>query len=266
MANKKKAKTKGNQKESKLIYVPFVLLAILIGVFLSLPYIHQSQSNSSPTVAQGDSFGTLIKVSNQGYSNTVHVYFISWYGCPFGATLSWPLYLALSHYGHVNVTPHYSIVEADIGAPVPGLLFNGFTPNSSVEFTYLYIYNQYLNATPSGQPIPKSELIQVGLQEINSSLPSWVYNLVYQWEVENPNFGFSQPIALLDGHIPTTLVITGPNGTWLMVGYPYMLTPQELLQINQNANSLYQEIQSGQVPSQIAQAENYILQVINEAQ
>ncbi|EWG07975.1 MAG: hypothetical protein ASUL_02989 [Candidatus Aramenus sulfurataquae] len=258
------AKKRKEKKESKLIYVPFVLLAVFIALFFSLPYLHQSSSSS--TVTQADSFGTLIKVSNKGYSNSTHVYFISWYGCPFGATLSWPLYLALSHYGYLNVSTHYSIIESDIGAPVPGLIFNGFVPNSTVQFTYLYIYNQYLNATPSGQPIPESQLIQVGLQEINSSLPSWIGALIYQWEVENPNFGFPQPIALLDNHIPSTLIITGPNGTWLMVGYPYMLTPQELLQINPSPTSLYHQIESGNVPPQIAQAENYILQVISEAQ
>ncbi|MCI2413640.1 MAG: DUF929 domain-containing protein [Candidatus Aramenus sp.] len=257
------AKKRKEKKESKLIYVPFVLLAVFIALFFSLPYLHHSSGSSA---AAQDSFGTLIKVSNQGYSNSTHVYFISWYGCPFGATLSWPLYLALSHYGHLDVSTHYSLTEGDIGVPVPGLIFNKFVPNSTVQFTYLYIYNQYLNATPSGQPIPKSQLVQVGLQEINSSLPSWIGALVYQWEIENPNFGFSQPIALLDGHIPTTLIITGPNGTWLMVGYPYMLTPQELLQANSSSTSLYQQIESGNVPPQIAQAENYILQVISEAQ
>ena len=126
----------------------------------------------------------------------MEVYLVSWVGCPYGAPDSWGLYLALSHFGDLNVTPNLSDVEyveapGNTTAPVavPGLIFNGFRPNSSVDFHAFYLLNRvYSNGTaslPNGTLIPTSEVLQVELNELRSEAPQWVYNLIYQYQVES---------------------------------------------------------------------------------
>ncbi len=79
-------------------------------------------------------------------------------------------------------------------------------------------------------------------QELQKDVPSWVYDLIAKYELETP---VGQYPNLADAgdppHIATVLLITGPNGTWMIIGYdqnvnpaaPYFLaasgyTPQEL--------------------------------------
>ncbi|EHP68179.1 protein of unknown function (DUF929) [Metallosphaera yellowstonensis MK1] len=261
MARSKRGK---QQKESKMIYIPFVALLLVIVLFIGLSF-HQTASAST------DAFTHFVKVSSNDYAppGKVDVYFVSWYGCPYGATLSWPLYLALDHYGQVQVIPHYSLSEEELGGAVPGLLFQGFEPNSSVDFHFLYIYNQYLNATPDGKPL-NGEAVQIGLQEIQNDLPPWVSQYVEQYQlnltrVPAPN-GTVTPIAYASPipHIVTTLIITGPGGTWLMLGYPSNLEPQQI--IDTNSTTLLSQIQSGNVPAPIQSAASTIESIISQAE
>ncbi|MCG3108159.1 hypothetical protein L3N51_00440 [Metallosphaera sp. J1] len=263
-----KGKKKNNEKESRLIYIPFIALLLVIALFIGLSF-RPSVSTSAPSA-----FTNFVKVSSTDYApnGTTQVYLISWYGCPYGATLSWPLYIALSNYGNLTVMPHYSVAEPDIGngAPIPGLLFQGFTPDSNVQFHAIYIYNQYLNATPSGEPVNNGDRVQVGLNELSSMTPSWVVNLVEQYQLNQTQVvydGHQVPIALgsSEPHLVTTLIISGPGGTWIMLGYPKSLPPGELVSISTNSTQLLSEIESGHVPSQIESTAQQILQIIQKA-
>ncbi|BFH72348.1 DUF929 domain-containing protein [Sulfurisphaera javensis] len=239
---KRKSK-KQESKESKLLYIPFIALFIVLVIFFTLPMIHSSSTsnnNSLSTSSQNSQgpFFQFVKVSNKDYApnNTVEVYFISWYGCPFGASDSWGLYIALSHFGILNVTPTYSDLEQlpispqqnPISGKVPGLIFNSFKSNSSVEFYPIYllgrIYNNNNTASlPNGTIISYSgsSLVNFELNELNKTAPSWVYNLVYQYQIQTPFPGRTQAIAYLGNppHIVSTIIITGPNGTWMIMGY-----------------------------------------------
>ncbi|MEM4046574.1 MAG: DUF929 domain-containing protein [Metallosphaera sp.] len=258
---------KGKKKnESRLVYIPFVALIIVIVIFFAIGF-----RSSSPTVSAESAFTNIVKVSSVDYApnGTTQVYFISWYGCPYGATLSWPLYLALTHYGNVSVEPHLSLAEPDLGGAIPGLLFENFQPNSSVQFHFYYIYNQYLNATPSGQPL-NGEAIQIGLQELQTSAPNWVFNLVKEYQLNKTTVLYNNnqlPIALGSPipHLVTTLIVTGPGGTWILLGYPKSLPPSQVISISHDPSQILSEIKSGNVPSPIEATSQTIYQVIQKA-
>lgn len=257
-----------------------VTLAIATIVIASLVYAFVYEANL-PKIASG-STGEIFKVNNVNYANndSVQVYFISWYGCPNGATASWELYLALSKFGYVSVEPHGSKFNPDIGSSVPGLIFTGFTPSSNVYFHYLYVYNEYLNETTTGIPIPNlasNQAVYLGLNIVKQDEPGWVYNLVYYYMIEDNlvNIG-NGSIALGYHHLVTMCVITGPKGTYAFILYPNPITPVLLLkslglsslstgQAEGYAKVLLANITQGQeIPSVIVQAENNLLDVINQ--
>lgn len=250
---KKRGSKKANQTENKLIYIPFVVLVVIVVLLVSLPYIHSPNSNSS-TIANADTpFFNMMKVSNIDYAqnNSVQVYFISWYGCPNGATTSWPLYLALKKFGNLIVEPHYSINEPDLGSAIPGLLFLNYTPYSNYSNVYfhpIYIYGQYLNETINGTPITTNAVLY-GLKELKALVPEWVYNLTVFYELNQtlPNLG--KPIAYAGNppHLVTILIISGPGGTWVDVGYPKNISPIDLMDLN--ATELYNIVVKNQVAS-----------------
>ena len=273
----RKAKKVGKQEESKAIYIPFIALAVVIVVVLAVPNLHPQQSGK--TAQASNPYLTFAKVSNSSFSqgNRVEVYLVSWVGCPYGASDSWGLYLALSHFGELNATPNLSDVELvetpnNTTAPVavPGLIFNGFRPNSSVDFHAVYLLNRvYNNGTaslPNGTLIPTSEVLQVELNELRSEAPQWVYNLVYQYQVES-GMVYQFPLP----HIASTVIVTGPNGTWMLVGYDgsvnhYM--PYYLGTSGYNATQILTFIKEGKIPpnlNMISEEADNILQIINEA-
>lgn len=305
MPSKKKRK---ESNESKLVYVPFIILAIFAIVFITLPMIYSSNANTSPSfnspstkLETNTPFFQFAKVSNENYAgnNTVEVYFISWYGCPNGASDSWGLYIALSHYGMLNVTPNYSDLETvhtptnDVLGEVPGLIFNTFEQKSNVSF-HLSFHPIYLlgriftsNSTatlPNGTLITYSgnSLVNIELNELKNSAPSWVYNLIVKYQIQTP-FTNSKGIAYSGNppHIVSTIIITGPNGTWMMLGYDQQikygspgLLAQYAAQFNYNASVPYQllkDIQAGIIPTNpvdlsfIKQEGLQIMQIIKEA-
>lgn len=200
-------------------YVAVILFSLVFFTVLVLP-----------SLLPNDLFH-FIKVSNKGYSKNVSIYLVSWYGCPFGASLSWPLYDVLSHFGNVSAETHYSIYESDIGGYVPGLLFLDFIPNSTVSFHYVYLYNEYLNASPEGTPM--KNLVEGGIEELRNEAPTWVYQLILEYDINDSDIftGLSMVSPAYMGnppHIPTTLIITGPNGTWILIGYLNSLNPSSL--------------------------------------
>jgi len=182
-------------------------------------------------------FHHFVKISNVDYAgnNSVEIYFISWYGCLDGATNSWALYMVLSHYGTLNVSPNYSDYKPQPLTPtkkimgmVPGLIFNSFKPNSTILFHPIYLMGKFypnktmtlINGTMLNYT--KINLVELELHELKNEALSWVYNIIYEYEV---NMTFEDGKALVwfkapAPHIPTTTIITGPNGTWMMIGYP----------------------------------------------
>lgn len=293
MTKRKNNKKKGNN-ESKLIYIPFIALALVLVVFFVLPMIHTNSGNTV-TNAQ-EPFFQFTKVSDQDYapSGKVEVYLISWIGCPFGASDSWGLYIALSHYGVFNVTPNYSDLEQvpispqnTIAGKVPGLIFNSFTSNSSVEFHPIYLLGRIFPSNssaslPNGTIITYSgsSLVSFELNELQKLAPSWVYNLVYEYQISTPFPGNNVGIAYLGHppHIASTIIITGPNGTWMMIGYDQEvnygmpgLLAQYASEYNYNPqlpSMILQDIKNGNIPSQISFIEiegEQILQIIQEA-
>ena len=74
--------------------MPFVIAVVIIALVVVLPSVKPPTTN---TTQNGGSFPfqQFVKVSNQEYAlspNTVEVYLVSWEGCPYGATQSWPLF------------------------------------------------------------------------------------------------------------------------------------------------------------------------------
>lgn len=253
------------------------LIALVI-VIASLVYAVVYQANM-PNFAPG-SVGKIFKVNSINYSgnNSVQVYFISWYGCPNGATSSWVLYLALSKFGNVSVEPHGSRFYLQFHSAVPGLIFTGFMPNSTVYFHYVYMYNQYLNATATGIPINNTvQAIKLGLDTVKNSTPSWVYNIVYYYQIEDKLVSTGNgSIAFSSGHLVTMGIITGPKGTYAFLAFPDQISPQLLLQSlglsslsteqaqNVASQILYNITDGKQIPTVILQAENNFLSLIEE--
>jgi len=111
--------------------------------------------------------GKFIKISNVDLAPKGKVIIVeqSWYGCPVGAAASWAIYDFLQHYGNLSYKLWYSDPYRT-PANIPGLLFTNFTSNSIVDFYIAYVYNEYLNASYNGTPIPQNELVPVGEQII----------------------------------------------------------------------------------------------------
>ncbi|ACR43314.1 DUF929 domain-containing protein [Saccharolobus islandicus] len=265
MAKRKKSQ----QNENKLIYIPFVVLAVIIIILVAVPYLGHPSSSSPITANANTPLFNLYKVSNTNYAsnNSVEIYFISWYGCPNGATTSWPLYLALSKYGNLSIVTHYSVNEQKFGGEIPALLFLNYTPfpNSRVYFHPIYIYGQYLNQTTNGTPINTDD-VTFGLKELKSELPGWAYNLVVYYEVNQTYTKLNNTAPAYFGshpHIITILIITGPGGTWVDLGYPNSISPTVLAALN--STLLYNMILNKVTPSgQYLQAYNEILNASSE--
>jgi hypothetical protein len=175
------------------------------------------------------SSGSYYKVSNSDLlsNGSSAVYFLSWTGCPIGAANSWALYDAMNATTNVsgNVTLH-TADPADIYSNgttgQPGLLFNGnFTFGSSGHaFTFhpLYVYNETMSGTVANKSINGS-LASYGLSLVNSTFPSRVAAIFNK---------YSQDITY-KSHLTTTLLITGPHGTYILNAYMYAVVPGGIL-------------------------------------
>jgi len=282
-------KTKTKKQDSKLIYIPFIVLGVLIVALVGFTsYSHPVFSPASYISSSPAPF-KFFKVNNQNYAgnSTVQIYFISWYGCPYGATDSWALYKVLTQYGTVNATPGHSLSEPNIPF-IPALWFEGYQPqpNSNVDFHFLYIYNENLTATPTGVPVnpTNGSAVTIGLQEIkdNLSFAPWIYNLVKEYEVDTPivttSSGLNDSIAYSTPapHIATLTIITGPGGTYMEIGFVSPMNPDVIGQSSataaqQYAEQLYSQLKSnditnGSVKTMIDQGSQVINYVISQVQ
>ncbi len=195
-----------------IIIVVIVVLAVLNPFFAPPAKITSSKYYK---VSQGD-------LLSNGSSA---VFFLSWIGCPIGATDSWALYYGIN--STTNISSHVELHTADPAdiysnstTGQPGLLFNGnFTFTASGhKFTFypLYMFNETMTGTVGNKPIHGS-LLSYGLSLINNTYPAKVAAMFNK---------YSSDISF-KGHLTTTILITGPHGTYIFNAFMY--TPGAVL-------------------------------------
>jgi hypothetical protein len=234
----KKVEQKPALSQNKILVIgaPVVAVIVIVGVLFGLGIVHlpsvgsPSTSFSAPNqIPYGPPF-TEVSATDYSPAHTYSIYFISWIGCPIGASLSWGIYGSINaYYSSVqnDVYGHYSSPDEGSLANIPGLIFTtGFSFSAkgyNYTFSPFYMYNETMTGTyPSNTPIPSSQLVSTGESEINASgLPSAITSLAYKYTaVVLTNQG--KPSAYLGNpaHVNTVLIITGPSGTWMLNG-PY---------------------------------------------
>lgn len=267
----KKKNLRSEEENIKVYYYTVVgllslTLLIITVVFVVVPYVKGLLAAKSQEFVPA--YGKFFKISNNNYASTpgeVDIYFISWYGSPYGASFSWPLYMLLSHYGVVNVTTYESIFYPSTGY-VPGLIFLNFTPNSTIKFFVYYLYNKYLNASANGSvlfnPANTSQPLFYGLNVLKSKLPSWLYNYIVNYTNITPIYfvnatGQKIPVNQIYApyHVVSTIVITGPGGTYILFGNVYGNNIYEFGKYS--PQQLYQMISSGNIPNFIKNVYEY---------
>jgi len=236
---------------SKKVVMSIAFVLILVSAVSSV-YLLSSTSitEQSPQNSAHNSYawisasqvtpGKWIKITNQDFApaNKTEVFLDGWIGCHVAAMDSWLIYYVLSHYG-VNFTYEFHTSDPYRVPPnVPGLIFEGYkAPKSSpIMFDWIYMYNEYLNETtlptlePMNYTISPSIATYDGLMELKDFAPQWIYNIAITYNV--PIVGqFKSP-----PHVVTMLVVTGPNGTWLLLGPSYppsaiaKLTPEQVME------------------------------------
>lgn len=200
---------------------------------------------------------TFFKTSNQGSEYTC-ILFISWYGCPFGATDSWVLLDFLSHFGKLTYNITYSDPN-DIYPNTPGVIFTSFIPNSTVHFKFIYLYNKYLNASANGSVI--NNYVDYGLKVIQNEAPQY-FSIIKEYVTQNWASGsFFQAVAYMGNppHIPSLIIVSGKKGTYMLIGH--IISPQLLTSYNATyLLSHYSQL------TFIQQGAEELQQIVNEAE
>lgn len=237
------------QNFTKIISVVVVVAVIAVfGGLLGAGVIHVSLGGSSFSPPSSTPFGGYEQISSSSYASgdNLTIYYFSWYGCPYGATDSWSFYEAVSQYLGTNissyVTPHYSS-STDTDPNTPGLLFTSFHIKN-IYFDPIYVYNQTMTGTVNNVPIASSDLVQEGLSEINSSVPSAISALEYKYLAVLPISGTNTPsfYSFSLHHVNTNIIVAGAKGAWLFNGPIYNpsilagLSPQYVLNNLNNIN------------------------------
>lgn len=203
-----------------IVVAVIVIVAVLIasGVFNS----SSPGTSSNSTVVQS---GKFIRIDGSDVSPVggVNIYFLSWQGCPIGASDSWFIY----NYVHSqdpslsNSTIYHDMHFSDPDESptnIPGLLFNNFTYSLGgidYHFHVIYVYGEYL--PPDG---PSS--VSQGESVLNANFPSSVSSLFLKYETQYPTANLSgEAIANYAGHLTSSLIITGPSGTYYAEGELY---------------------------------------------
>jgi hypothetical protein len=253
----------------KLIVIAVGIVLIVTVLYFGgyIPHFHTDKTTQSNFVAPTSiPWGVFTEISNQNFagSGAENIYYISWIGCPIGASVSWSLNYALSQMvNNTYVTPHYSDPDEGSLANLPGLLFNdafSFKHNGeNVLFDPVYMYNETLNGyAKNNSPIAGSDLVSAGLSVVNNSLPALPYgisNLIYEYTTvfKINNMPSDVPSAYLGTppHVNTVLVITGNFGTYMLNGQIYNplnikgITYQALESGENNGYSSYSYIDQG---------------------
>ena len=181
-----------------------------------------NSSVSKPTAVQS---GKFIRINNSDVSPVggVNIYFLSWQGCPIGASDSWFIY----NYVHSqdpslsNSTIYHDMHFSDPDESpnnIPGLLFNNFSYSlNSIDYNFhvVYVYGEYL---PGYGP----NTISQGESVLNANFPSSVSSLFLKYETQYPTVNLSgEAIANYAGHLTSSFIVTGPYGTYYAEGEIY---------------------------------------------
>ncbi|MEM0139586.1 MAG: DUF929 family protein, partial [Ferroplasma sp.] len=202
-------------KSFKVTVVLAILVIAIVMVAVLYPYIAPFNAPSSITADKYYEISNKDVLSNGSSA----VYFISWYGCPIGATDSWALYYAMNSstniYNHVKLHQAYKDdIYGNGTAGQPGLLFNGdfaFKYNSTTfNFYPLYMYNETMTGTISNGTI-SGTLASYGLSLINRTYPAPVAKIFNKYASD----------ITYDNHLETTFLITGPHGTYMLNAFMY---------------------------------------------
>jgi hypothetical protein len=222
---KKDDKTSRKQLEKKNNYTGFLksrnlkwtvivaaIIIIIVVLAVTNPFFKPPQSISA---------GSYYKVSDSDLlsNGSSGVYFLSWIGCPIGATDSWAIYYGIN--STENISSHVQLHTADPSdvysnetTGQPGLLFTGdfsFTDSGhKVTFYPLYMYNETMSGTTANKPINGS-LVSYGLSLVNLTYPSAVAAIFNKYASD----------ISYDNHLTTTVLITGPHGSYIFNSYMY---------------------------------------------
>ncbi len=202
-------------KNFKWAVIFSVIIVVIVVIAAVYPYIAPFSAPSSIKP------GKYYEISNKDLLNngSSAVFFISWYGCPIGATDSWPLYLTMNKTTDISSHVRYNTADpTDIygngSVGQPGLLFNGnftFKNNGTVfSFHPLYMFNKTMTGTVKNKTIPET-LVSYGLSLINSTYPSNVAKMFNKYATS----------ITFSGHLTTTFIITGPHGTYIFNTFMY---------------------------------------------
>ena len=202
-----------------------IIAAILVGVFgLSLFHVIESHPVKSVTTNSVSSipWGKVFLASKTVTSPTVKVYYISWLGCPIGATDSWALFEALSSKANMSgdISFHTSS-PTDVFPNTPGLIFENFTGNG-FSLQSIYVYGNSINLTSKGGNY-QGTAIDYSNNILRNELPNSIYDLEINLTEKVPLQGNGVPSAYLsvDPHLNTNIIITNKNGTFMVNGPLY---------------------------------------------
>lgn len=236
-----------------------IVLVLIVGGIIPLGGIPHTSNNFTPPDELP--WGSFIQISDVNFGSQVNIYYISWYGCPYGAADSWGFYLALQHYGNVSLTypyTHFSNAN-DIYPNTPGLLFTHSVSYGNVNFDPIYLYNQTMTGTISNTPITGS-LLSYGLNQTNAELPTLVAALEKDSMTTVPTQGFNgEATGIANGHVNTNVIITGSHGAWILNGALY--NPSDLK--GQSATTLKDNVTQ---VTYFINAANSIEKIIGDAQ
>ncbi|AAT43933.1 DUF929 domain-containing protein [Picrophilus oshimae] len=244
-----------------------VIIVVLVVVVLTHPLYRAPFS--APSSISSDKY---YMVSNRDMlsNGSSGVFFISWYGCPIGATDSWAIYYAIN-----STTDIYKYVELHTADPgdiysngttgQPGLLFKGdftFKTTDGYKYTFypIYMYNETMTGTINNKPINGS-LAAYGLSVIKAEAPPGIYNIMKKYESD----------VTYDNHITTTFIITGPSGTYILNAYMYAPRSGGLLGSGSpqhgawNPNPPQYVMEYLNTSSQIKSAANTFMSYLNDA-
>ncbi|ARM74724.1 DUF929 domain-containing protein [Acidianus manzaensis] len=203
----------------RIVGIILAIVVIVAGIgFYELYFVKIAQA-SIPA-------GKFIKISNEDLAPPGKIIVVeqSWYGCPVGAAASWAIYNTLKNYGNISYELHTSDPDHS-PANIPGLIFLHFNSSSILQFYVAYVYNEYLNGSYNGTPIPKNQLIPVGeqilkeeYQQMGVPNASLVYQLIIKYETEVNVQQYGKPAALYVNpqHLNFAILISGPGGTYIV--------------------------------------------------
>ena len=191
-----------------------IIIVVIVVIAITNPFF------AAPASISPDKY---YKISDHDLlsNGTTGIYFISWLGCPIGATDSWALYYAMNSttdiFGHVEYHQAYDrdiYANAAGTAGQPGLLFKGTFnfqyKGKTVTFYPLYMYNETMTGTVNNGTI-HGTLKSYGLSLINSTFPAAIAKIFNKYASD----------ITYDHHLETTFIITGPHGAYILNSFMY---------------------------------------------